>query len=129
MTIKFPGHLPGMATICRQWCPSNVQDMHRKIKLYLSNNVRQMFRACTWQYYYIYAIIFVKCPGHVTDITAAFWQCSSNFHGMYLTLQQYLDNNVHQMSRACNWHYHYIYAILTIKCAWYVLGMTTILRQ
>ena len=66
----------------------------------------------------------IKCPGHVSDITTIFrQQCPSTVQGMYVTLQLYLGNNVHQMFRVCTSHYHYIYAIMNIKLSrarsWY----------
>ena len=139
-----------LTTIFRQQWSSNVQGMSLTLQLNLGNNLHQMSRACTSHFHYIYAIMIITCPGHVPDITTILMQwCSSNIQGMYLTLLLYLDNKVHQMStactrpailrylcnnlykmsRTCTWHYHYIYAIMTIKCPGHVRGITTIFRQ
>ena len=150
MFIKCSGHVPDITTIFRQQCRSNVQGMYLTLQLNLGNNVHQMPRASTSHFHYIYAIMNIKCPGHVPDITTILMQwCSSNIQGMYLTLLLYLDNNVHQMSTACTrpailrylynnlyqmsgtctWHYHYIYAIMSIKCPGHVPDSKTIFKQ
>ena len=48
--------------------------------------------------------------------------------GLNLTLQLYLCNNVHQMSRASTWHYNYIYATMSINCSVHVPDNITIFR-